>query len=96
MHYKKNNRQKIHSGSFYLSQQFLDILSLVAEFEGQSKSVIIERAILYKIGGENEKSWEKSKRAYKKKKKIFTKKRNAKANKKAFQIFTDDKNALFE
>lgn len=96
MHYKKKRNTKIHSGSFYLSQKFLEILDLIAQIEGQSRSVIIERVVLYKSGGSDAKSWDKSKRAYKKKKKIFATQRNAKKNKNRSKESADFKNALFE
>lgn len=70
MHYKKKKTAKIHSGTFFIPESLLKKLDFIVHFENQSRSVIVERAILFNLGGKNN-EWEKSKRIYKKKKKIF-------------------------
>ncbi|PZT47714.1 hypothetical protein B6S12_07585 [Helicobacter valdiviensis] len=95
MHYTKTNRAKIHSNSFYLSLSLLKALDKVAEIEGQSRSVIVERALIYYFEKENKNAWEKSKRAYKKAKKIYFKKTNPKKHRKTFQTKTYLQECLF-
>ncbi|WP_162983037.1 ribbon-helix-helix domain-containing protein [Helicobacter mehlei] len=60
-------RPKEHTGSFFLEPPLLEILDAIAQFEGQSRGVIVECAIRYFLQGEKH-DWQKSKRnAYNKK-----------------------------
>lgn len=54
MHYKKKRTAKEKSTSFYLEKALLEKINLIAEFEGQSRSVIVETCInSYLKGGQN-------------------------------------------
>lgn len=44
-------KAKEHTGSFYLSEAVLDKLNYIADFEGVSRSIIIERIIVAKEVG---------------------------------------------
>lgn len=70
MHYKKNFRNKVHSTSFYIDEKILENLSFIAQLEGQSRSVIVERGLLFLFLGGDNAHWEKSKRVYAKEKKF--------------------------
>ncbi len=82
---------KEHTGSFFLEPALLELLDTIATLEGQSRGVIVERAVRYfLIGGENEKRWEKSKCAYTAKKKVHVKAPHHRAFKSARQKGTDE------
>ncbi|MCI5968582.1 ribbon-helix-helix domain-containing protein [Helicobacter sp.] len=66
----------MHSCTFYLSQEMLQMLDIIALLENQSRSVIVECALMFKKGKYD---WQKCKaKTYKKKKKIPFAQRNLK------------------
>ena len=75
-----NPRAKEQTNSFYFEQELLDMLDFIAQIEGQSRSIVIERALFFirTQGGEN--AWSKSAKKHKKKKKIHPKQKRNKAN----------------
>ncbi len=67
-------KPKEHTGSFFLTKAVLGLLDVIAELEGQSRGVVVERIMrfyLLKRGESYEDCWDKSKRAYKAKKKVL-------------------------
>ncbi|WP_104696153.1 hypothetical protein [Helicobacter salomonis] len=68
-------KPKEHTGSFFLTHAVLGLLDVIAQLEGQSRGVVVERIMrfyLLKRGESNAKDyWDKSKRAYKAKKKVL-------------------------
>ncbi|WP_104637734.1 hypothetical protein [Helicobacter felis] len=59
-------RPKEHTGSFYLEAEIIELLDIIAHIEGQSRAIIVERAVRYCLQGEKN-DWEKSKKStYKK------------------------------
>ncbi len=74
MHYKKTKTPKIHSGSFYLTEQTLEVLNFIAELENISRSLIIENALISAFKG--------FKNGEKKKKKIYPKAKHNQKNRK--------------
>ncbi|KAA6234367.1 CopG family transcriptional regulator [Campylobacter sp. LR264d] len=71
MHYKRKLNTKVQSTSFYLDENLLYILDEIARLEVQSRSIIVERMIYFFTKGEDAKAWKRSKKFYKKKKKIY-------------------------
>ena len=63
MHYKRRTRVKIHSPSFYLDQNMLKKIDFIADFDLQSRSVVVLRALEFSFNH----NWERSKNVYKKK-----------------------------
>ncbi|MCI5632405.1 ribbon-helix-helix domain-containing protein [Helicobacter sp.] len=73
---EKKARTKVHSCTFYLTQDMLQTLDVIARLENQSRSVIVECALMFKKG---KYGWEQCKRkTYKKTKKIPFAQRNLK------------------
>ncbi len=68
-------KPKEHTGSFFLTKAVLGLLDTIAQLEGQSRGVVVERIMrfyLLKRGESNAKDyWDKSKRVYKAKKKVL-------------------------
>lgn len=94
MHYKKKNREKISTGSFFLKKSTLAILECISDFEQQSRNNIVERAILFEVCND----WKKSKKAYKKPKKakkVFASQRSFKKFLQASQAKTFEQECLF-
>lgn len=74
MHYKKTKTPKIHSGSFYLTEQTLEVLNFIAEIENKSRSLIVENAFISAFKG--------FKDGEKKEKKIHSKTKHTQENRK--------------
>ncbi|MGL2812530.1 hypothetical protein ACQJ9L_05660 [Helicobacter pylori] len=68
-HANKNFRPKVWTNSILLENGLLEILEAVKILENRSRSVILERLIIFFIetqkGESDEKAWKRSKRAYK-------------------------------
>ncbi|EJB49465.1 hypothetical protein [Helicobacter pylori] len=68
-HNNKNFKPKVWTNSILLENGFLEILEALKTLENRSRSVILERLIIFFIetqkGESDEKAWERSKRAYK-------------------------------
>ncbi|MGL2347609.1 hypothetical protein ACOWKS_03100 [Helicobacter pylori] len=68
-HANKNFKPKVWTNSMLLENGFLEILEALKMLENRSRSVILERLIIFFIetqkGESDEKAWERSKRAYK-------------------------------
>lgn len=76
MHYEKRKCPKIHSGSFYLTQEVLEDLNYLAEIESKSRSLVVEDILIFAFkGGKNAE----------KKKKIYPKTKHNQKNKKNIQ-----------
>ncbi|MCQ2713451.1 ribbon-helix-helix domain-containing protein [Helicobacter pylori] len=67
-HKQKNFKPKVKTECILFERVLLEILELIKEQEGKSKSAIIERMIIYFLekdkGTKNETAWNKSKRTY--------------------------------
>ncbi|MDA3966642.1 ribbon-helix-helix domain-containing protein [Helicobacter sp. WB40] len=86
---------KEHSSPFSLTDEELELIAMLADFSGVSRSAVVERALRMRIYGGNEDGFKKAK-AFQKAKKIQTKKSN---NKKPTQIFKERayiKESIFE
>ncbi|MGL2602050.1 hypothetical protein ACQJ5R_05785 [Helicobacter pylori] len=68
-HANKNFKPKVWTNSMLLENGLLEILEALKMLENRSRSVILERLIIFFIetqkGESDEKAWERSKRAYK-------------------------------
>ncbi|WP_238767918.1 hypothetical protein [Helicobacter pylori] len=68
-HANKNFKPKVWTNSMLLENGFLEILEALKALENKSRSVILERLIIFFIetqkGESDEKAWQRSKRAYK-------------------------------
>ncbi len=92
MHYKRKTRIKIHSPSFYLGEEMLEKINFIAEFDSQSRSVIVLRALEYTFN----KNWERSKNVYKKKKKVPFEKKHLKKIESTNKENQNEQKSLFE
>ena len=92
MHYKRRTRVKIHSPSFYLDQNMLKKIDFIADFDLQSRSVVVLRALEFSFNH----NWERSKNVYKKKKKISSEKKHFKKVKQESQKRKNQQESLFE
>lgn len=72
MHYRRKKTAKVSTNSFYIDEQTLLKIDELCFLYNQSRNAIVEWALRFFIGGNFEHSKNKS---FKKKKKIFTKKR---------------------
>ncbi len=82
-HKQKNFKPKVKTGCILFERVLLEILELIKEQEGISRSVIIERMIIYFLekeekGNKDETAWNKSKRSYRRTLKNYKKEDNAK------------------
>ncbi|GAA8451486.1 hypothetical protein HpDR77_14040 [Helicobacter pylori] len=81
-HKQKNFKPKIKTECILFQRVFLEILEILKEQEGKSKSAIIERMIIYFLekekGNKDESAWNKSKRAYRRALKNYKKEANVK------------------
>ncbi|UNY42561.1 hypothetical protein Hp1_0007 [Helicobacter phage HPy1R] len=68
-HANKNFKPKVWTNSMLLENGLLAILEALKKLENKSRSVILERLIIFYIdtqkGQSDEKAWKRSKRAYK-------------------------------
>ncbi|QTO96138.1 hypothetical protein J5D25_03535 [Helicobacter pylori] len=68
-HANKNFKPKVWTNSVLLETGILEILEVLKMLENRSRSVILERLIIFFIetqkGQSDEKAWQRSKRAYK-------------------------------
>ncbi|MGL2743046.1 hypothetical protein ACQJ8B_03270 [Helicobacter pylori] len=68
-HANKNFKPKVWTNSMLLENGLLEILEAIKKLENKSRSVILERLIIFFIetqkGENDEKAWQRSKRAYK-------------------------------
>ncbi len=68
-HENKNFKPKVWTNSVLLENGLLAVLEAIKTLENKSRSVILERLIVFYIetqkGQSDEKAWERSKRAYK-------------------------------
>ncbi|WQV55208.1 ribbon-helix-helix protein, CopG family [Helicobacter pylori] len=83
-HKQKNFKPKIKTECILFESVLLKILELLKEQEGKSRSVIIERMIIYFLekdkGNKDETAWNKSKRSYRRALKNYKKEANIKRN----------------
>lgn len=99
-----NVRAKEQTNSFYLSDELLKCLDLIADIEGQSRSVVIERALFFvrinTRGGyrDERKAWKNSQKKYnnKKKKKVHSKQKCHKADSKGGKSKRNKQKCLFD
>ncbi|RKV02585.1 hypothetical protein DDP44_08125 [Helicobacter pylori] len=81
-HKQKNFKPKIRTECILFQRVFLEILEILKEQEGKSKSAIIERMIIYFLekekGNKDETAWNKSKRSYRRSLKNYKKEANVK------------------
>ena len=86
MHYNKNGRAKIVSQKFSLDVELLNAIDCIAKFYNTSPSVVVEKALKCKNGGNYEKAWKvSSRKLVKNNKKVFASQRGYKGHKKASQ-----------
>lgn len=86
MHYNKNGREKIISPKYSINVELLRAIDCIARFYNTSPSVVVEKALKCKNGGNYEKAWKVSSRNLDKKdKKVFVSQRGCKKHKKASQ-----------
>ncbi|UOR28617.1 hypothetical protein MPG08_03745 [Helicobacter pylori] len=68
-HANRNFKPKVWTNSVLLERGILEILEVLKIIENRSRSQVLERLIIFFIeiqkGQNNEKAWERSKRAYK-------------------------------
>ncbi|GAA7364417.1 hypothetical protein BD0133_14570 [Helicobacter pylori] len=76
-HKQKNFKPKVETECLLIENVLLEILKLIKEQEGKSRTVIIERMIIYFLekdkGNKNETAWNKSKRSYRRTLKNYAK-----------------------
>ncbi|ANT45420.1 hypothetical protein [Helicobacter phage Pt5303G] len=81
-HKQKNFKPKVKTECILFQRVFLEILEILKEQEGKSKSAIIERMIIYFLekekGNKDETAWSKSKRSYRRTLKNYKKEANVK------------------
>ncbi|AGL70140.2 hypothetical protein [Helicobacter pylori] len=81
-HKKKNFKPKVETECILFENVLLEILQLIKEQEGMSRSVIVERMIIYFLekekGNKDERAWFKSQRVYRRTLKNYEKKVEAK------------------
>lgn len=81
-HKQKNFKPKVKTECILFESVLLEILELIKEQEGKSRSVIIERMIIYFLekekGNKDETAWNKSKRSYRRALKNYKKEANVK------------------
>ncbi|MUU23505.1 ribbon-helix-helix domain-containing protein [Helicobacter pylori] len=69
-HKQKNFKPKVKTECILFESVLLEILEILKEQEGKSRSAIIERMIIYFLekekGNKDETAWKKSKRSYRK------------------------------
>ncbi|WRF76803.1 ribbon-helix-helix protein, CopG family [Helicobacter pylori] len=86
-HKQKNFKPKVETECVLFENVLLEILELIKEQEGRSRSVIIERMVIYFLekqrGSKDETAWKKSKRSYRRALKNYEK--EAKAKRKQLQ-----------
>ncbi|GAA9752181.1 hypothetical protein VN0196_01370 [Helicobacter pylori] len=86
-HKRKNFKPKVETECILLESVLLEILQLIKEQEQKSRSMIIERMVIYFLerekGIKDETAWNKSKRAYRRILKDY--KKEAKAKRKKLQ-----------
>ncbi|MDU9757739.1 hypothetical protein RGC22_07235 [Helicobacter pylori] len=98
-HKQKNFKPKVETECMLFESVLLEILELIKEQEVKSRSVIIERMIIYFLekdkGNNDETAWNKSKRSYRRTLKNYEK--EAKAKRKHLQKAKKDaeKKALY-
>ncbi|PUD06498.1 hypothetical protein [Helicobacter pylori] len=98
-HKQKNFKPKVETECMLFESVLLEILEILKEQEVKSRSVIIERMIIYFLekekGNKDETAWNKSKRAYRRTLKNYEK--EAKAKRKHLQKAKKDaeKKALY-
>ncbi|WP_033762648.1 hypothetical protein [Helicobacter pylori] len=68
-HANKNFKPKVWTNSVLLENGILKILEAIKKLENRSRSAVLERLVIFFIetqkGNDDEKSWKKSQRAYK-------------------------------
>ncbi len=83
-HKQKNFKPKVKTECILFEGVLLEILELIKDQEGKSRSAIIERMIIYFLekekGNKDETAWNKSKRSYRRTLKNYKKEANAKRN----------------
>ncbi|MGL2896447.1 ribbon-helix-helix domain-containing protein [Helicobacter pylori] len=81
-HKQKNFKPKVKTECILFERVLLEILELIKEQEGKSRSAIIERMIIYFLekekGNKDETAWNKSKRSYRRILKNYKKEANVK------------------
>ncbi|MCQ2679357.1 hypothetical protein JT068_02430 [Helicobacter pylori] len=81
-HKQKNFKPKVETGCMLFESVLLEILELIKDQEVKSRSVIIERMIIYFLekekGNKDETAWNKSKRSYRRTLKNYEKEAKAK------------------
>ncbi len=81
-HKQKNFKPKVETGCMLFESVLLEILELIKDQEVKSRSVIIERMIIYFLerekGDKDETAWDKSKRSYRRTLKNYEKEAKAK------------------
>ncbi|WRA02440.1 hypothetical protein KVM24_03620 [Helicobacter pylori] len=81
-HKQKNFKPKVETECMLFESVLLEILELIKEQEVKSRSVIIERMIVYFLekekGNQDETAWNKSKRSYRRTLKNYEKEAKAK------------------
>ncbi|WP_367712728.1 hypothetical protein [Helicobacter pylori] len=86
-HKQKNFKPKVETECILFENVLLEILELIKEQEERSRSVIIERMVIYFLekekGNKDETAWNKSKRSYRRAIKNYAK--EAKAKRKQLQ-----------
>ncbi len=98
-HKQKNFKPKVETECMLFERVLLEILEFIKEQEVKSRSVIIERMIIYFLekekGNKDETAWNKSKRSYRRTLKNYEK--EAKAKRKHLQKAKKDaeKKALY-
>ncbi|WP_367701857.1 hypothetical protein [Helicobacter pylori] len=91
-HKQKNFKPKVETECMLFESVLLEILELIKEQEGKSRSVIVERMVIYFLekekGNKDETAWNKSKRSYRRALKNYEK--EAKAKRKQLQKVKKD------
>ncbi|WP_121013412.1 ribbon-helix-helix protein, CopG family [Helicobacter pylori] len=81
-HKQKNFKPKVKTECILFERVLLEILELLKEQEGKSRSAVVERMIIYFLekekGSKDETAWNKSKRSYRRTLKNYKKEANVK------------------
>lgn len=92
MHYKRKRTAKEKSTSFYLKESLLEKIDLIADLEGQSRSIIVEMCIEFYLKGK----WDDESEFFKFKRKFYKKpKSSGYKKKKKIRFSQENEQSLF-
>ncbi len=98
-HKQKNFKPKVETECILFERVLLEVLELIKEQENTSRSMVIERMVIYFLekekGNNDETAWNKSKRAYRRALRNYEKTFKAKRKQLQKAKKTEEKKALY-